>query len=442
MANLSIFQGLLQPPKSVADYDQQAATTQGMQLQNAGRGIQNQTAQLTNQKTQTDLDRSNQLLALSKGLPQGSSDLDRLSALRNAGFYDQADALSTSLDNRSKSTAAAAKDTASAAETTNKTKNAMKEEFLKVIPMFNTPDDVKAYLAQGVIDKKLSMDQANQMVAQVPIDPAQLPAWQMKAMRMLLTPEQQTKLTTPDANAVLGAQTQTTNNAASNAAHLQATGMSNAVQMRGQDMVNARTRESTAATMTKPFEVTGPDGQPILVQQDRQGNLSPVQGFGPKVGSSKPLNDSQAKALGFGSRMQEADKALAALEAKGTTQPSIAKRIVGDTPYLGAAANMMSTPDEQSVEQVQRDFVNAVLRRESGAAISESEFANARKQYFPQQGDSKEVRAVKAKNRLLSTQGVMAEVPVGQRTSLSQPAGAPSASPAAATGGFKIISVK
>lgn len=250
MANLSIFQGLLQPPKSVADYDQQAATTAGLQLQNTGRGIQNQTAQLSNQKTQTDLDRSTQLLALSKGLPQGSSDLDRLSALRNAGFYDQADALSTSLDNRSKSTAAAAKDTASAADTTNKTQNAMKEEFLKVIPMFNTPDDVKSYLAEGVLNKKLSQEQANQMVSSVPVDPAQLPAWQMKAMRMLLTPEQQTKLTTPDANAVLGAQTSTGNNAATNAAHIQGTAMT-----------NATSRANNAATIGKDYKVAGIDPQ-------------------------------------------------------------------------------------------------------------------------------------------------------------------------------------
>lgn len=251
MANLAIFNGLLQPPKSVADYDMQAAQLQGQQLQNTNRGIQNQTATLGNQKTQVDLDRSNQLLALSKGLPAGASDLDRLSAMRNAGFYDQADALSTSLDNRAKSTAAAAKDTASAAETTNKTQNAMKEEFLKVIPMFNTPDDVKSYLAEGVLNKKLTQDQANHMVSSVPTDPAQLPAWQMKAMRLLLTPEQQTKLTTPDANAVLGAQTQTTNNAATNAAHIQGANIS-----AGASISNNR------ANIAKDYAVAGvnPDG--------------------------------------------------------------------------------------------------------------------------------------------------------------------------------------
>jgi len=35
-------------------------------------------------------------------------------------------------------------------------------------------------------------------------------------------------------------------------------------------------------------------------------------------------------------------------------------------------------------EQAKKNFVNAVLRLESGAVISPSEFTNADKQYFPQ----------------------------------------------------------
>jgi hypothetical protein len=34
-----------------------------------------------------------------------------------------------------------------------------------------------------------------------------------------------------------------------------------------------------------------------------------------------------------------------------------------------------------------RDFINAVLRRESGASISPAEFENAKQQYFPQPGE-------------------------------------------------------
>jgi hypothetical protein len=50
-------------------------------------------------------------------------------------------------------------------------------------------------------------------------------------------------------------------------------------------------------------------------------------------------------------------------------------------------------------EQAERNFVNAVLRRESGAVISEQEFDNAAKQYFPQAGDTEAVLAQKKANR-------------------------------------------
>lgn len=251
MANLAIFNGLLQPPKSVADYDMQAAQLQGQQLQNTGRGIQNQTATLGNQKTQVDLDRSNQLLALSKGLPAGASDLDRLSAMRNAGFYDQADALSKSIDDRAKSTAAAAKDTASAGETSFKTQQAKKTARIQAISQFSSPDDAKAHLAAGVAGGSIPMSEATQMIQKVPTDPAAFKDWQISTLRALLTPEQQTKLTTPDANAKLQATTSTANTAATNAAHIQGANIS-----AGASISNNR------ANIAKDYAVAGvnPDG--------------------------------------------------------------------------------------------------------------------------------------------------------------------------------------
>jgi hypothetical protein len=58
------------------------------------------------------------------------------------------------------------------------------------------------------------------------------------------------------------------------------------------------------------------------------------------------------------------------------------------------------------MEQAQRDFVNAILRKESGAAISPTEFASASKQYFPQPGDSPAVIAQKANNRTITMKGL------------------------------------
>jgi hypothetical protein len=211
---------------------------------------------------------------------------------------------------------------------------------------------------------------------------------------------------------------------------------SNATAMRGQNMVDARAREALEATVTKPFEVTGEDGKPVLVQQNRQGGIRPVQGFGPKSGG-KPMTEGQAKANLFGSRMRESDRILQELEGQYSPLAVNAKMGAEKLPGVGAVAgavgNAMLSGQGQRAEQAQRDFVNAVLRRESGAVISDAEFANAQKQYFPQPNDKPENLAQKRRNRQMAIQGLEAEVPGGLKM------GAP-AKPAAggASGGWSI----
>jgi len=217
--------------------------------------------------------------------------------------------------------------------------------------------------------------------------------------------------------------------------------LSASTAIRGQNMTDARAREGLAQSASGG----------VTYQTDASGNLvalptrlaagaqpvgRPVMGPGgvPLQGKDAGLNDSQSKALLFGSRMQAADKILSDLAAGGVDRPSQSKIVADNIPYiggaLGAVANAQQTPKQQQADQAQRDFVNAVLRRESGAAISPTEFESAKKQYFPSYGDSPEVIAQKAQNRRLATQGLLAEVPQGKRGSLAAPAAAPEPAPA------------
>ena len=50
-------------------------------------------------------------------------------------------------------------------------------------------------------------------------------------------------------------------------------------------------------------------------------------------------------------------------------------------------------------KQAQKNFINAVLRRESGAAIGKDEFKQAREQYFAEPGDTESVLEQKRRNR-------------------------------------------
>jgi hypothetical protein len=61
--------------------------------------------------------------------------------------------------------------------------------------------------------------------------------------------------------------------------------------------------------------------------------------------------------------------------------------------------NYALTPEYRQYDQAKRDFVNAILRQESGAVIADSEFANAEKQYFPQPGDDPATIEQKRRNR-------------------------------------------
>lgn len=144
------------------------------------------------------------------------------------------------------------------------------------------------------------------------------------------------------------------------------------------------------------------------------GEFKPATQGGAPIGpKDKDPTETQGKAVLFGSRMAASDKILRDLEKGGVTTGSIIKQGAESLPVIGGAAgmgaNFLATKDQQLVEQAQRDFINAVLRRESGAVISPEEFANARKQYFGQPGDSPATLAQKQANRALAVKGMETE---------------------------------
>lgn len=129
----------------------------------------------------------------------------------------------------------------------------------------------------------------------------------------------------------------------------------------------------------------------MMIESDGQGGFRMVQGTDVSGGAN--LNVEQGKNTGFLIRAQDADKVINSLESEGTSGWN---KLAGSIPGVG---NYMVGPDAQRFSQAKRDFINAVLRQESGAVISPEEFANAEQQYFPQPGDSADVIAQKRQNR-------------------------------------------
>lgn len=109
----------------------------------------------------------------------------------------------------------------------------------------------------------------------------------------------------------------------------------------------------------------------------------------------------EKKAMTFADRMATSGAIVDRLGNVGTNTGEVLKSRI---PLVG---NMIVGEDFQKLDQARRDFINAQLRRESGAVISDAEFDNANKQYFPQPGDSEETIRQKAENRRIAVEGMI-----------------------------------
>jgi hypothetical protein len=89
-----------------------------------------------------------------------------------------------------------------------------------------------------------------------------------------------------------------------------------------------------------------------------------------------------------------------------------------------SVGNALIPDDIRQVAQAERNFATAILRRESGAAISASEFATVNKQYFPRPGDDAKTLAQKAQNRQTAINSFLSNVPKGSGSGGSSGSGA------------------
>lgn len=110
--------------------------------------------------------------------------------------------------------------------------------------------------------------------------------------------------------------------------------------------------------------------------------------------------ESELKAGGFSDRMRESAPVIDKYQSVGT---DLGQKFKAGIPLVG---NYLVSDEYQMLDQAKRDFINAQLRRESGAVIADTEFDNANKQYFPQPGDSEVVLRQKAINRQTAAQSM------------------------------------
>jgi len=113
------------------------------------------------------------------------------------------------------------------------------------------------------------------------------------------------------------------------------------------------------------------------------------------------LKDYQAKNAGFYKRMVQAEIVFDAVSGVGT---NLYQAAVSNIPLAG---NYLNSDEYRQFDQAKRNWVNAILRRESGAVISEQEFENAEIQYFPRPGDDATIIEQKRQNRIAAQEGIL-----------------------------------
>jgi hypothetical protein len=161
----------------------------------------------------------------------------------------------------------------------------------------------------------------------------------------------------------------------------------------------------TRTGQAKP--VVGPQGQPLI--------------------GGKPLTETQSNAVAFGMRAVEANKIATDLENKGFTNTGVIRTAIGGTvgtaPIVGekleqgvrSTFNVLPqvlggpSAEQQQNDQARRNFISAVLRKESGAAISPTEYVNEERKYFPQLGDDEKVIKQKQQARELAIKALEAQ---------------------------------
>jgi hypothetical protein len=122
-----------------------------------------------------------------------------------------------------------------------------------------------------------------------------------------------------------------------------------------------------------------------------------------KVSEEKRLPASQYLAGTFARRLEQAEGVFDELEKSGFDRASISSETASLLP------DRLRNDALKAQTQAERNFIESVLRRASGASITPSEFEFAEKQYFPRAGDSPSVIAQKRANRQQVMQGLKAE---------------------------------
>jgi hypothetical protein len=164
-------------------------------------------------------------------------------------------------------------------------------------------------------------------------------------------------------------------------------------------------------------EIKEADGVFVAIDK-RTGKGTPITVGGKPLESGKALNEAQGSSVAYGIRMTEANSNIERLASEGVERSAVG----AGAPYsIGGIINALpsalggANPQQQQFQQAKLNFITAVLRKESGAAIGQDEYEREDQKYFRQVGDSDAVAAQKKQARQTAIKAMEIQAGPGAR---------------------------
>lgn len=170
---------------------------------------------------------------------------------------------------------------------------------------------------------------------------------------------------------------------------------SNRFKVVGSQLVDLQAEGGPKAVMTAPGQeevIYGSDGKPIMVR-------------GP-AGTSAKFTETQSKDVGFATRAEAALQTLDGPKGVANAYADRTGRVLDQTP-LGIGRELQSQ-DYQVAQNAGTNFLLAILRKDTGAAVTPSEEEMYGKTFLPQPGDQPAILKQKKKARLLALNALKA----------------------------------
>ena len=146
--------------------------------------------------------------------------------------------------------------------------------------------------------------------------------------------------------------------------------------------------------LAEGLDPNSPQGQARAKELNQRAATSP--GLRSDLEILGKANRDQLLAAGFANRVSSANNDFIGIEnTPGFDPTSVNAAVLQNIP----GGNLALTEDQQLYQRSKVDFITAVLRLESGAAIGQDEFVKEDKKFFPQPGDKPRVVEAKRKAR-------------------------------------------